>query len=127
MKTKQKLDICAVPPQITPFEFGEDAINTGDTVGINCIASKGDLPMEIRWILNSSPVISGENGITILKPNQRTSTLSINSVEGMHRGIFKCLAINKAGSTEYTAVLQVNGLSYSITSTVKCEKLRKSQ
>lgn len=66
--------------------------------------------MEFRWVLNSSPVVASENGISIVKLNQRTSTLSINSVEAMHRGIFKCIAINKAGISEHTAELHVNGL-----------------
>lgn len=101
----------AVPPQIMPFAFGDEPINTGDSIGIQCMANKGDLPIEIRWVLNSSPLVSAENGITIVKLNQRTSSLNINSVEGMHRGLFKCLAINKAGTTEYLAELKVNGLS----------------
>lgn len=104
--------ICSdlVPPQVVPFAFVDEATNTGDTVGIQCIVSKGDLPVDIRWILNSSPVISGENGITVVKLNQRTSSLNINSVEGMHRGLFKCLASNQAGDAEYSAELFVNGL-----------------
>lgn len=93
-----------------PFVFGDEATNTGETVGIQCIVNKGDLPVEIRWILNSSPIISGENGITILKLNQRTSSLNINNVEGMHRGLFKCLVSNQAGTTEYSTELNVNGL-----------------
>lgn len=86
----------------------------GDTVVVTCIVSKGDLPIDIRWVLNTAPVISAENGITIVKLNQRTSTLSISSVEGMHRGAFKCLASNKAGQAEYSADLYVNGSFYLI-------------
>lgn len=102
--------LAVVAPQVVPFAFADETTNTGDTVGIQCIVNKGDLPVDIRWILNSSPVISGENGITILKLNQRTSSLNINGVEGMHRGLFKCLASNQAGSAEYSAELFVNGL-----------------
>lgn len=92
-----------------PFAFGDEPTNTGDSIGIQCMANKGDLPIEIRWVLNTSPLVSGENGITIVKLNQRTSSLNINSVEGMHRGMFKCLASNKAGTAEYSAELQVIG------------------
>lgn len=92
------------------FVLGDEPTNTGDSVGIQCMANKGDSPIDIRWVLNSSPIVSGENGITILKINQRTSSLSINSVEGSHRGIFRCIATNEAGSAEYSAELQVNGL-----------------
>lgn len=82
----------------------------GDTVVVNCIVSKGDLPIDIHWVLNTAPIIAGENGVAIVKLNQRTSTLSISSVEGMHRGAFKCLASNRAGEAEYSVELHVNGL-----------------
>lgn len=93
-----------------PFFLGDEPTNTGDSVGIQCMCNKGDLPLEIRFVLNSSPIVSGENGITIVKLNQRTSSLNINSVEGIHRGIFKCVATNAAGSAEHSAELHVNGL-----------------
>lgn len=93
-----------------PFFLGNEPTNTGDSVGIQCMANKGDLPIDIRWVLGSSPVVSGENGITIVKLNQRTSSLNINSVDGIHRGSFKCIASNLAGTAEHSAELQVNGL-----------------
>lgn len=93
-----------------PFDFGDEPTNTGDTVGVQCLVNKGDLPMEIRWVLNSSPIVSGQNGISIVKLSQRTSTLNINSVEGLHRGIFKCVVSNAAGTVEYSDELNVNGL-----------------
>lgn len=93
-----------------PFFLGDEPTNTGDSVGIQCMANKGDLPIDIRWVLNSSPIVSGENGVTIVKLNQRTSSLNINSVEGIHRGIFKCIATNQAGTAEHSAELRVNGL-----------------
>lgn len=93
-----------------PFVFGDEPSNTDDSIGVQCMANKGDLPIEIRWIINSSPIISGENGITITKLNARTSTLNINSLDGIHRGVYKCIAINAAGTSEYSATLEVNGL-----------------
>lgn len=100
----------SVPPQIMPFAFGDEVSNTGDSIGIQCMANKGDLPIEIRWILNSSPIISGENELTIIKLNARTSSLSINSLDAIHRGTYKCIASNKAGTAEHLAELHVNGL-----------------
>lgn len=93
-----------------PFVFGDEPSNTGDSIGVQCMANKGDLPIDIRWIQNTQPIVSGENGIAIIKLNQRTSSLSINSLEGMHRGIYKCVVSNKAGTAEYSSELQVNGL-----------------
>lgn len=93
-----------------PFAFGDETYNTGDSIGIQCMANKGDLPIDIRWILNSSPIVSSESELTIVKLNPRTSSLSINSLDAIHRGIYKCIASNKAGTAEYSAELQVNGL-----------------
>lgn len=75
------------------------------------MVSKGDLPLEIRWTLNSAPVITGEHGFSLSRMNARTSSLNIDALEAHHRGVYKCIASNKAGSDEYTAELQVNGWS----------------
>lgn len=94
------------------FDFGDEPINMGETVGIQCIVNKGDLPIDIHWILNSVPITSGQNGITIMKMNQRTSSLNINSVDGIHRGLFKCFVSNAAGTAEHSAELRVIGSSF---------------
>lgn len=99
-----------MPPQIQPFDFGEEPANTGEIAGVFCMIPKGDLPMEIRWTLNSAPIITGEHGFTLSRMNPRTSSLNIDSLEARHRGIYKCIASNKAGSAEYSAELHVNGL-----------------
>lgn len=98
-----------VRPQIMPFQFGEESFNTGDSTGVSCLIVKGDLPINIKWTLNGNPLISGEIGITIAKLSAKSSILNIASVEKDHRGIFKCIAENKAGSNEYSSELSVNG------------------
>lgn len=94
------------------FSFGDEVLNMGDTASINCVVAKGDLPLDIYWTLNSAPMISGENGFTVMKMNPRTSYLNIDYLDAKHRGIYKCIAINLAGIAEYGAELQVNGLFY---------------
>lgn len=98
-----------VPPQITPFSFGEDSFNAGDSVGVQCMIAKGDLPIFIKWTLNSRPIISEEDGIIITKLSPKSSVLNIPSVDEEHRGIFKCIAENDAGVAEYASELNVNG------------------
>lgn len=98
-----------VPPQVLPFSFGEDTADMGEIASVTCVVPKGDLPLEIRWSLNLSPVVNGENNFSVLRLNKRTSSLNIESLMAVHRGIYKCIASNKAGSSEYTAELQVNG------------------
>jgi len=128
-----------VPPKITPFTFGDEPTNVEDSVSVTCLISSGDLPIDIEWLfndygissfsgmtvyrggkrtsmltiesLNSAPIINGENGFTLMRLNKRTSLLNIDSLNAFHRGVYKCIATNEAGTSEYVAELQVNGLS----------------
>lgn len=97
-----------VPPQINPFEFGEDAVNSGDLLMTTCFVTKGDLPIEISWTLNNKS-INDIDGISVVSPNKRASQITIDSVEAHHRGEYKCIAKNKAGVSEFLSFLNVNG------------------
>lgn len=98
-----------VAPIILPFSFGDDAANSGDSNAIQCMVTKGDLPLDIRWSLNGQLVRSGENGIVVGKMSPRLSTLSIESINSFHRGNFMCIAANAAGESNFTTELRVNG------------------
>ncbi|XP_073812127.1 Down syndrome cell adhesion molecule 1 isoform X3 [Musca autumnalis] len=97
-----------VPPQVSAFSFGDDAADVGDIASATCVVPKGDLPLDITWTLNSIPIVDGENDFNILRLNKRTSYLNIESLAPMHRGVYKCIATNKAGTSESVAELQVN-------------------
>lgn len=94
---------------ITPFDFGDEPSNTGEIASVSCMIAKGDLPLDIFWTLNSQPLISGENYIVITKLNSRTSVLSIESLASQHRGMYQCIARNKAGFFQHSSELKVNG------------------
>ncbi|XP_045495019.1 Down syndrome cell adhesion molecule-like protein Dscam2 [Colias croceus] len=98
-----------VPPQILPFEFGDEPANAGDMASISCAVSKGDQPLNISWIFNGQ-IVSRHNdlGIVLTNINKKTSILNIDSVNGSHRGTFSCVATNAAGSVNHSAVLEVN-------------------
>lgn len=98
-----------VSPQIHPFDFGSEPINSGETVSIQCTILKGDPPLNITWSLNGIPIAS-RDGITIMKL-KRFSTLNIDSVQDAHTGEYTCTARNKAGYASHSAVLNVNGIS----------------
>lgn len=98
-----------VAPVITPFDFGDEPSNTGEMAGVQCMIAKGDLPLDIFWTLNSHPLVSGENHIVITKLNSRTSALNIESLASQHRGIYQCIARNKAGFSQHSSELKVNG------------------
>nr|XP_017031932.1 Down syndrome cell adhesion molecule-like protein Dscam2 isoform X36 [Drosophila kikkawai] len=97
-----------VPPQVSPFHFGSEVLNMGDVLSITCVVLKGDLPLEIHWILNGESVKTGVDGFTVMQLNARTSYLSVDSLEAKHRGSYSCVAKNLAGRAIYSAELQVN-------------------
>lgn len=100
-------------PHILPFTFGEETVNEGDTMAVNCMISKGDLPLKIEWMHNGYPIPkqSSTSGINIMNMSVRLSTLNFEYIRGEHRGNFTCVASNKAGRAEFTAELNINGTS----------------
>lgn len=100
-----------MPPQILPFEFGDEPANAGDMASISCAVSKGDQPLNITWMLNGHILMKNNNlGIVLTSINKKTSIMNIDSVSGIHRGTYLCVATNLAGSTNNSAVLEVNGI-----------------
>lgn len=98
-------------PQVTPFDFGEEVLNAGDTVSLTCTVGKGDIPLEIYWKLNDKP-LSSENGILINRNGKRISVLSIENVQHEHIGNYSCVAENQAGRSTHSASLNVNGITH---------------
>ncbi|XP_068899440.1 cell adhesion molecule Dscam1 isoform X34 [Tenebrio molitor] len=96
-----------VAPQILPFDFGEDPINTGDSTSLTCSINKGDLPINITWFHNNVTIKSDE-AVSVIRVNKKISTLSIESVQAEHIGEYTCLAKNRAGATTYSTFLHVN-------------------
>lgn len=97
----------SVLPQIQPFTFGDDAINSGETVSIQCTVLKGDPPLNITWLLNGHP-IRRDDGVNVMKM-KRFSTLNIDSVQNVHSGNYTCVVENPAGSDSFSTNLNVNG------------------
>ncbi len=92
-----------------PFQFGDDSFNPGDSTAVNCMISKGDLPLNVKWTLNGQPVVNGENGLQVVKMSSRLSSLSIESLSDRHRGVFRCIVSNGAGESTYSSELKING------------------
>lgn len=83
--------------------------NTGDTQAIQCMTTKGDVPITFEWTLNDRRIVNNEDKITITKVSPRISYLSIESISRSHHGEFKCIASNAAGQSSQSAELFVNG------------------
>ncbi|XP_058460396.1 cell adhesion molecule Dscam2 isoform X45 [Malaya genurostris] len=97
-----------VPPSITPFNFGEETLNSGESTAVNCMVYKGDSPLEIRWYLNGNLLTSNENGIVIARMTERLSSLSIDPINHRHRGTYECRAKNRGGGTVQSSELIIN-------------------
>lgn len=100
--------VFVVIPQIVPFSFGEDTINTGDSTSLTCTVTKGDLPIEFSWLHNNNTV-ENDDYIAIFKTSKKISTLSFDSVQPYHIGQYSCVAQNSAGFSSYSTDLFVNG------------------
>uniref|UniRef100_A0AAG5D198 Down syndrome cell adhesion molecule-like protein Dscam2 n=1 Tax=Anopheles atroparvus TaxID=41427 RepID=A0AAG5D198_ANOAO len=97
-----------VPPSITPFFFGEEPLNSGESTAVNCMVFKGDAPLEIRWYFNGKQLPTNENGIIIARMSERLSSLSIDPIGYFNRGTYECRAKNRAGEAVQSAELVIN-------------------
>lgn len=80
----------------------------GESIAVNCMITKGDLPLQIKWTLNNR-TLENEDGISITRMSARLSSLSIDSISSDHRGVFGCIAFNEAGKTDSSSELRANG------------------
>lgn len=102
--------LIAVPPKITPFTFGDEVLNAGDPVSVQCTITGGDLPVTVSWLLNGRPIEPSFLDIFLEKRGHRMNNLMIDSVTAKHSGNYTCVANNLAGSVQHSAALIVNGL-----------------
>lgn len=103
-----------VLPQILPFTFGEEEINLDETVTATCTITKGDLPMKVWWTIYDSihqtpQNLTSNDGVVITRTSQKVSMLTIEAVKGKHGGNYTCFAQNKAGTSQHSAFLHING------------------
>lgn len=92
-------------------------MNLDDAVSAVCTITKGDLPISIWWTLvddfkKEDRNLTTNDGIVISRNSQKLSLLNIDAVKARHRGNYTCYAKNKAGVTQYSAFLFINGESY---------------
>ncbi|XP_055594001.1 cell adhesion molecule Dscam2 isoform X48 [Uranotaenia lowii] len=95
-----------VPPKIFPFSFGDEPMNFGDSVSIQCNVPSGDLPIGIRWYFNGKDI--DDSSVSITNIGKRSKVLTIDSVTGRHAGNYSCEASNKADVVQFSAELNIN-------------------
>ena len=98
----------SVPPHITPFYFGEETLNVGETASLTCTVNKGDFPITIEWFLNGKPADTVA-GVSVKNLGKKVGYLNVDSLYAEHSGKYTCRATNWAGSAYFTAELSVNG------------------
>lgn len=91
------------------FAFGDEVSNFDDSTATQCMVSKGDLPITFKWYLNDQLIHNDFEAIQITRAAAKLSTLRIDSLNGAHRGVYTCVAENKAGSAKFSAELKING------------------
>ncbi|XP_078037879.1 Down syndrome cell adhesion molecule 1 isoform X5 [Augochlora pura] len=97
-----------VSPQIAPITFGDEPVNAGDLVSVQCVVTKGDSPLEITWTFDSQPIRPDRMDVFVSNSGKRVKQLTIESVAARHAGEYTCVASNAAGSTSHSAKLDVN-------------------
>ncbi|XP_060803952.1 cell adhesion molecule Dscam2 isoform X9 [Amyelois transitella] len=95
-----------VPPKISPFIAGPEPAFLGDYFALQCIITHGDQPVRIEWTVNNRSANSIK-GIRVSNMDRRSSTITIESIDGSHAGIYNCTARNAAGVTSHTTELIV--------------------
>lgn len=90
-------------------------MNLDDAASVMCSVTKGDLPIHIWWTLiddfheGFEKNLSTNDGLIITRTSQKLSVLNIDAVKARHRGNYTCYAKNKAGFTQHSAFLFING------------------
>ncbi|CAH0555671.1 unnamed protein product [Brassicogethes aeneus] len=96
-----------VLPRITPFNFEDNPVHSGQFVQVTCAVSEGDLPIKLSWQLNGK-TLEDFPEISTSSVGKRTSILEIESVSYSHAGNYTCKAVNRAGEIGYSTELLVN-------------------
>ncbi|XP_076239566.1 Down syndrome cell adhesion molecule 1 [Calliopsis andreniformis] len=97
-----------VLPQIMPFSFGDEPVNSGEVISATCSIMKGDTPIEIVWKLNGRTIDFSNPDMTVTRITKHMSALSIESVAARHAGEYTCVATNRAGNVSHSTTLAVN-------------------
>jgi Immunoglobulin domain len=89
-------------------------LNFDESVTAACSIVKGDLPLKLWWRFTETDEsmaynLTTNDGVVITKPSQKVTILTIDAVKARHRGNYTCFAQNKAGTTQHSAYLKVNG------------------
>ena len=97
-------------PKIVPFST-HALLQRGERVTITCTMAKGDVPLNILWLKDGSPLsgLDEDDTVKILTFDHFNSMLTIESLELRHVGNYTCQAANLAGTASHSQAVLVNG------------------
>lgn len=101
--------MCIVFPKINSFTFGDTPVFAGQSVQVACSVLEGDSPLELSWTFDG-PRDVFKLGVSVVKVGMKTSLLSIDNTDSVHRGNYTCYVMNRAGNASHTAFLNVHGI-----------------
>jgi len=83
----------------------------------SCSVTKGDLPLKLWWTFKGDDEglpynLTTNDGIVITRNTQKISVLAIEAVKARHKGNYTCFAQNKAGVSQQSSYLLINGSNY---------------
>lgn len=77
---------------------------------MQCIISSGDMPVSFAWLLNGKR-LSEFKDISITSMGKKISALTVDSISREHAGNYTCVTKNNAGTSSFTAALNVKGIA----------------
>lgn len=86
----------------------------GQSAQVACSVLEGDSPLELWWTFDGPQDVFGL-GVSVVKFGTKTSLLSIDNTNSVHRGNYTCYVMNRAGNASYTASLNVHGINIDFT------------
>lgn len=104
--------MCIVFPKIKPFTFGDTPVFAGQSAQVTCSVLEGDSPLDLSWTFDVP-----RNLVSVVKIGEKTSLLSIENTDSVHRGNYTCYVMNRVGNASYTASLNVHGIQINFTRT----------
>ncbi|XP_021928600.1 Down syndrome cell adhesion molecule-like protein Dscam2 isoform X2 [Zootermopsis nevadensis] len=109
LSDKGSVDISVMePPSIYPFSI-ESGVRLGERLGLQCLVTKGDIPLSIHWLKDEDEVLSLElPALTVRNLGEFSSTLLIEQLSVEHGGRYTCQASNHAATTSHSVMLAVN-------------------
>lgn len=96
-----------VMPKVVPFSF-DDPMSSGDAAQVTCSVSSGDQPLKFSWSFEGKDV-AAVPGVSTMGGGRKASMLIIDPLGALHRGNYTCTVSNRAGVSNYTAELRING------------------